>query len=232
MTRAAPHGCAPARVLAINPNTNPAVTARVRAAAARLESARVVVEVVNPRHGPFSIESPPERAEAERRVLELIRESLPKRYDAYVLACFDDLALEQARAMVKVPVTGTCEAGIAAAKAISSHFVIVTTVHAAVPGIRDLMLRYGAGESATVRAAGIGVAQAASAEQDARQRLVQTVRAAVEKDGARAVLLGSGGLTGQADEVARATGLPVVDAVAAALLDAVALVTRKRQLRS
>jgi len=220
-----PHDGAPRRILVINPNTNPAVTQRVRAAAAHLASPQVVLDVVNPETGPFSIESPPEREQAERRVIELIRDSLPMRYDAYVLACFDDIALEAARALVSVPVVGTCEAGIAATRAISPRFAIVTTVDAAVPGIRELMRRYGAGDAASVRAAGIGVAAAASATDETRQRIAQTVRAAIAEDGVQAILLASGGLTGQAEDVARESGLPVVDGVAAAIERAVSLVT-------
>jgi allantoin racemase len=218
----------PRRILVINPNTNPAVTERVRAAAARLATADVRIDVVNPAQGPFSIEGPAERDEAERHVLALIRERRAERHDAYVLACFDDLALDEARALVSVPVVGTCESGIAAARAVSPRFAIVTTVHAAVPGIRELMRRFDAGDQASVRAAGIGVAEAADADADARRRIAQAVREAVVEDGAQAILLASGGLTGQADAVAREAGLPVIDGVVAAIERAVALVTPRR----
>ena len=216
------------QVLVVNPNTNPVVTRRVRAAAAGFESPALRMEVVNPPQGPHSIETAVERELAERETLALIGSRAATGYDAYVLACFDDLALAGARAMVPVPVVGTCEAALAAARALSPRFAVVTTFDAAVPGIRVLMQRHGAGPQATVRAAGIGVAEAASAGEEAMRRLVATARAAVAEDGAEAILLASGGLTGLGPTLSVALGLPVVDGVTAAIGAAVRQVQAQR----
>lgn len=212
------------RILVINPNTNPAVTQRVREVAERHANAAVSFEVVNPPAGPFSIETATDRQQAQAHALRLIRESVEQGYAAYVMACFDDLALDEARTLVDVPVVGTCEAGIAAARSVSPRFAIVTTVHDAVSGIRTLMQRYGAGPQASVRAAGIGVAEAASGQDLILERFVQTVRDAVREDGSQAILLASGGLTGQAPDIARATSMPVLDGVEEAIRRAVVLV--------
>lgn len=213
------------RILVINPNTNPVVTGRVREVAEQLVSAEVAIDVVSPPAGPFSIESERDRREAESQVVALVREKAPQHYAAYVMACFDDLALDTIRALVREPVVSTCEAGIASARRLSPRFAIVTTVHDAVAGIRLLMVKYGAGPQASVRASGIGVAQAADAGVAVRQRIAQTARDAAREDGAEAILLASGGLTGQAPDLAQSTGMPVVDGVEAAIRQAVWLVT-------
>jgi allantoin racemase len=216
------------RILVINPNTNPAVTQRVREVAERHAVGGMVFDVVNPQEGPFSIETPAHRAQAQVHALALIRAGVNSGYAAYVLACFDDLALEEARALVDVPVIGTCESGIAAARAVSPRFAVITTVHDAVSGIRTLMKRYGAGAEASVRAAGIGVAEAASGQHAIRDRFVQTVLDAVREDGAQAILLASGGLTGQAPDIADATSMPVLDGVEEAILRSLELVKAGR----
>ena len=213
-----------ARVLVVNPNTNPAVTYRVRQVVEPFVHAGLQMEVCNPSRGPFSIENGVQRSEAEQAVLSLLRALPAPRPDVIVLACFDDLALHEARKLTARPVVGTCEAGISAARAHALRFAIVTTVHDAVPGIRVLMQRYGAGPQATVRAAGIGVADAARADAQALDRIVLTARAAIHEDGAQAILLASGGLTGLAPELADRLGVPVVDGVQAAIAQAVALV--------
>ncbi|MGA1327490.1 MAG: aspartate/glutamate racemase family protein [Rubrivivax sp.] len=211
------------RVLVVNPNTNPAVTALVAQACAPHAGEHLHFDVVNPSQGPFSIENAAQRDAAERQVLALVEQRRRlEHHDAYVTACFDDLALAALRARVDVPVIGTCEAGITAVRALTPRFVIVTTVPDAVAGIGVMMRRYGAGALATVRAAGLGVAQAAAADAHSLDRLVDTVMAAVREDGACAVLLASGGLTGRADALSRATGLPVVDGVGAAVAQAAA----------
>jgi allantoin racemase len=207
--------------LVINPNTNPLVTERVRAMADRCEVPGVTLEVINPAAGPFSIESELDKRQAEGEVLKLIGARAHLGYDAYVLACFDDLALQAARQMVAVPVIGCCQAGIEAAHAVSPALAIVTTVGAAVPGIDRMMKRYGAGDRATVRAAGIGVDDAARAQPQTQTRLRQTIAQAIAEDGAEVILLASGGLTGQADRIGAEAGVPVIDAVEAALRQAV-----------
>ena len=108
-------------------------------------------------------------------------------------------------------------AGIAAARAISPSLAIVTTFEAALPGIRSMMQRYGAGPLATARAAGIGVDEAARLEPDASERISRAIEACVREDKAQVVLLASGGLTGLAADLTQRTGVPVVDAVEAAL---------------
>ena len=211
----------PRRILVVNPNTNPLVTSRVRAMADRCESAGVTFEVINPAAGPFSIESESDKRQAEVEVLNLIGSKAYLDYDAYVLACFDDLALQAVRQMVAVPVVGCCQAGIEAARAVSPALAIVTTVDAAVPGIDRMMKRYGAGDLASVRAAGIGVDDAARAQPQAQARLQQAIAQAIAQDGAQVILLASGGLTGQADRIGAQAGVPVIDAVEAALRQAV-----------
>ncbi len=124
------------RVLVVNPNTNPAVTALVAQACSPFAHANLRFDVVNPLQGPFSIENAGQREEAERQVLALVAQRCAvERHDAYVTACFDDLALQALRARMPEPVIGTCEAGIAAARTLTPRFVIVTTVADAVPGI-------------------------------------------------------------------------------------------------
>lgn len=216
------------RVLIINPNTNPAVTERVKQAAIARSEPGIELEVVNPEQGPLSIESVEERQHAERQVLGLIREKQSNGYDAYLMACFDDIALEQARKIVRAPVLGTCEPSIAAAKSISKKFSVITTVHQAVPGIEALMRHYDAGQDCTVRAAGIGVAQAAQGGELATEPVLAAARAALREDGAEAILLASGGLTGYGEALSESIGVPVVDGVCAAIDEALRVAKSSR----
>ena len=111
--------------------------------------------------------------------------------------------------------------GTVPARAVSPRFAIVTTFEGAVPGIRELMARHDAGPWATVRAAGVGVAAAAGATEETMQRIVHCARQAVSEDGAEAILLASGGLTGLAPSLSLALGRPVIDGVGAAINAAV-----------
>lgn len=207
----------PTRLLIVNPNTNPRVTANLRAEVARVILPSTLARVVNPAAGPFSIETEADRDAAEQHVLALLRDSLPACHQAYVLAAFDDIGLASARALLRVPVVGAVEAGFAAARTLARRFTVVTTVESALPGIRNQFDRYGVAQMATARAAGIGVAEAAEGGGAVIDRLLQAIDRAEREDGAEAILLGSGGLTGSADILTRHTRLPVIDAVLAAV---------------
>jgi allantoin racemase len=61
------------------------------------------------------------------------------------------------------------------------------------------------------------------------QRIVACARAAIDQDGAQALLLASGGLTGLGPALAAAVDCPVVDGVAAAIGAAVERVARARR---
>jgi allantoin racemase len=218
------------RLLVVNPNSNRVVTALIRAAADRVLAAGTEAVVVDPPDAPHSIETPLDRAAAEPRALALI-EASPD-FDAYVLACFDDIAVHAARGIVAAPVVSAIEASIAIARTLARRFAIVTTVEAAVPGIRALLETHGAAALCTVRAAGIGVAAATAARADAEalSRLRDAVVRAVAEDHAEAVILGSGGLTGCAAGLAASVSVPIIDSVEAALAMAEAAARSHRRM--
>ncbi len=203
------------RLLVINPNTNAAVTSRVREAVQAAVSPGTVPVVVNPTHGPFAIETSADRAIAAPIVLDLIRSS--SEYDGYVLACFDDFAVAEARQVVSAPIFSMAEAGILRALSHGVRFTIVTTVADAVLGIESMLQRYGAAGWGSVRAAGIGVAEASAQTSWAEMRLGQTIQDAVSRDGARCIVLGSGAFTGRAAALEARFGVYFVDGLSAAI---------------
>lgn len=205
------------RLLVINPNTNPAVTAQVRKAALAAAYAGTEVEVVNPIEGPFAVETPQDRAEASRHVVSLVAARRRENFDGYVLACFDDIGVAEARRLVDVPVVSMFGASVAEARRVAGRFAVVTTVESAVPGIEALLAAYGVVDRCTVRAAGIGVAEAAARSERAERHLFAAIERAIRKDGAEAIILGSGALTGRAEELGERFALPFVDGLAAAV---------------
>lgn len=203
------------RLLVINPNTNAAVTERVRRAVEACASASTALDVVNPKLGPFAIETPQDRAAAVPNVLELIGRASGT-YDGYILACFDDIAIAEARRAQSAPVISMAEAGIRAAAANFARFDVVTTVQAAVPTIAALVQDYGMGERCTVRATGIGVSETAAMTERAEAALASAI-AASRASGSGAIVLGSGAYAGRRQQLSDAFAMPFVDGLEAAL---------------
>ncbi len=204
------------RILVVNPNGNAEVTARVQQSANRVLGPNSTALVLHSDESPRSIETPADRILAEPLAIELL--SQRREFDAYVMACFDDIAVKAARQLLTAPVVDCVEASITMARLYAGRFAIVTTVESMVPGIRSLIETLGAREQCTVRAAGIGVALAASDDDEASDRLDDAIKIARAVDGAGAIILGSGGLTGRGPELSRRHGLPMIDCIEAAIL--------------
>lgn len=203
--------------LVINPNTNPVVTEHIRQATVRFTQPGIDFDVRQPYAGPHSIETPEQREQAQTEVLKLIRTCDTRAYDAILMACFDDLAIDEARLISKAPVYGTCQLSVETIMDITDKFSIVTTVHQAVSGIEQLVRKHGAGSAFTTYAAGIGVEQAAAADTDTVRKVTETALLAIRDDGAKAILLASGGLTGYAPLLSTSIKVPIVDGVEAAI---------------
>lgn len=203
------------QILIINPNSNQEVTKRIQKTADRILESDCKALVLHPSQSPNAIETLAHRKIAEPLALDLL--SQHQGYDGYVMACFDDIAIKASRRFLKVPVVDTVEASINLARLYESKFTIVTTVEAMVPGICSLIHSLGASHQCTVRAAGIGVAEAAAGEPNTLQKIDETIIKARNIDGAKVIILGSGGLAGHADRLTKLHGIPVIDSIEAAI---------------
>lgn len=203
------------RLLIVNPNGNPEVTRLVEQSARRVIGPGTSVEAIYPAESPLSIETPDDRHVAEPLAIALLR--CNPGYDAYVMGCFDDIAVTGGREFLEAPIVCAAEAAISLARLFATRFTIVTTVQTMVPGILSLVASQGVADRCSVRAAGIGVANAATGGSDIDARLDATIHAARDIDGAGAIILGSGGLTGRATGLSARHGLPVIDSIEAAV---------------
>lgn len=208
------------RLLVVNPNANPTVTAQVQRSADRVLGHGWIAQAINHEDSPHSIQTPADRNLAEPYAIDLL--SRNQGYDAYVMACFDDIAVHAGRRFLRAPVVDPVEASVAIARQVAHRFTIVTTVETMVPGIQLLLDSLGAGAQCTVRAAGVSVSAAAAGTTKVIEQLNHTMEMACDVDGAEAIILGSGGLTGHAALLRERYGLPVIDCIEAAVLLAVA----------
>ncbi|MGQ7848606.1 aspartate/glutamate racemase family protein [Granulosicoccus sp. 3-233] len=203
-------------ILVINPNGNTQVNVLIQSAARRVLEADTVVTVMNPLNSPLSIEGPEDRRDAEPRAIRLLQNN--PGYDAYMMACFDDIAIDAGRSFLEVPVVACVEAALIAARFQARRFTIITTVETMVPGIKKLLERFGLHRQCTVRAIGVGVAASANGSSHISERINSSIRAARNEDGAKAIILGSAGLCGRARELSILHRLPVIDSIEAALI--------------
>lgn len=209
------------RLLIVNPNSSAEVSRLIRLTTQSVLPADVTARVIQPKAAPPAIQTLADRRIAEPLALDLLAAHAD--HDAYVMACFDDIALDQARRFLKVPVVGAVEASVAMARLFARRFAVVTTVEGAVPGICSVLQCLGAAEQCSVRAAGIGGAQAADGGAAIAAQLDRAIERARNIDGAHAIILGSAGLTGRAAELTIRHRIVVIEVEAAVRLAVAAI---------
>ena len=149
--------------------------------------------------------------------------------DAVLLACFGDPGLFALKEVARVPVLGLAEASMLEATETAGRFSIVTGGAAWKPMLERFAAQLGyADRLATVRTLALTGGEIATNPDAALATLAGECRAAAERDGAQAVILGGAGLAGLAAGIADRVPVPVLDSVlvGARRIAAVALRTR------
>ncbi len=213
------------RLLVVNPNTSTSMTARIGAAAGAAAARQTEVRAVNPTSGPASIEGYFDEAFAAPGVIEEIVKGEAEGFDAFVIACFDDTALEAARCAASGPVVGIGEAAFHLAALVAHRFSVVTTLSRSIAPIEANLMKYGLDRRcARVRACEVPVLALDDPASGACERLSAEIERAKAEEGAEAIVLGCAGMAELAASLSRRHGLPVIDGVAAAVKLAEALV--------
>lgn len=205
------------RLLVVNPNTSPEMTATIGVAARSAAGPGTSVDVVCPERGPASIEGRFDEIVSAYWTLDTVLHRA-EAYDGFVIACYGPHPVIGAlREALPQPTLGIMEASILHALPLGDRFSIVTTSPRWQPlleeGVRLMGLE---SRCASVRSSGLAVLDLDALPADqVRERLGREARAAVEQDGAEVVCLGCAGMAGLEEAVRAASGVPVIDGVRA-----------------
>jgi allantoin racemase len=208
------------RILMLNPNTTVPMTEQMVATARGFANPGTEIVGMNGHRGVPFVASRAEAAIAAAVILERLAE-LAEPFDAAVIAAFGDPGLGAAREMVDFPVVGLAEASMHAACMLGRRFSIVTFNHSLGPWYRECVEMHGMLDRlASIRVARGGVASINSIKDDKEAELFALATAAIEEDGADVLLFGGGPLAGLAGKLRDQIDVPVVEGVAAAVLQA------------
>ena len=204
------------RSVVLNPTSPQAVTEGIDAA---LEPLRLGggpdIECATLAEGPPGIETD---AHAMEVVAPVARFVAAREHDAgaFIIACFSDPGLAEARRATRRPVLGMAACGLFTAIGLGSRFGVISILDEAIPrhlryydalGVRPRL----AGD----RAVGIGVAGLAD-ESFTAERMTATGRTLRDEDGADVLVLGCAGMARYRERLENSLGIPVVDPVLAA----------------
>lgn len=205
------------RLCFINPNSTASMTAKIAAAAQAAASPGTEILALTSPTGPASIQGPEDGEAAVPGLLALVREHAGA-VDAFVIACFDDTGLFEARRLTDKPVLGIGEAAFLVARTGSRRFSVVTTLSVSIPVISDNIETYGfAADCIRVRASEVPVLELEREGSAARETVAGEIARALAEDLPEAIVLGCAGMADLAEDYEKRFGLPVIDGVVAAV---------------
>ncbi len=207
------------KILIINPNSSPEMTADIDKSAQRYAAGEFEVTTVSTPGAPEYIDTYQDMAACQSGMIRLLRENMDK-YDAFIDACACDPNLDVLKEISTKPVVGIGEASLKMATMLGHSFSVVSTGHRSTPNKYALIRRYGLEEfCASVKAPG-----EQHAECDAYELYLTTARRAIEEDMAEVIVLGCAGLCELVDKLQEELGVPVLDGVVCALIIATGMV--------
>lgn len=212
------------KILVVNVNTSESMTASIAAAARAAASPGTEIVGLTPSFGAESCEGNVESYLAALGVLDAVQR-YAEPFDAVVQAGFGEHGREGLQESLDVPVVDITEAAAVVAGMLGHKFGIVTSLDRTVPLIEDRLLLAGLMQRcAAIVASGLGVLELEEDHDRTVAAIVAKSQQIIAANGVEVIALGCGGMAGLDDAVREATGAPVVDGVASAVVMAEGLV--------
>lgn len=163
--------------------------------------------------GPRSIESNTDEVLAGPLLLQAARRAEEDGFDAFVVYCFSDLAVDAIREQVSIPVVGPGAVALAAADMIASRFTVITTLERNVARTRRRLMKSRVCQEklTSIRALNIPVAELRDDPGLTRERLDSVCGEALRQEQVDAVILGCLGMAQYGQAVGEKYGLRVID---------------------
>jgi allantoin racemase len=217
------------RIKIINGNTFRAMTEEIDRIAQQVRSPQTEIVTTQPRSGPQSIESYYDEYLAIPGILEEIILSKDD-YHGFILACWGDPGIEAARELTPKPVIGVAEASMYVANMLAARWGVLTTQHRTLDMVEKTIQKTGFSQRCvSIRTTGIPVVETETARAATVDALEVEARDAIAQDKVEAICLGCAGMAGLDKELEARLGIPVIDAVAAAVKLTEAVVGLKKQ---
>jgi allantoin racemase len=206
------------KILIVNPNTSDEMTKGIYDTAIKYARKDTEIEAVSNTKGPASIESNYEELLASEGVLDWVIKANEENYEAVIIACFGDPALEGAKEISKIPVYGIAETAMHFAGILGRKFSIITDLDREIPWVERDVRRFSLeAKLASIRAPNIPVLELQAQKDLTEKGLIEQSKIAIQEDKAEVIILGCAGMVGFDKVVEKEIGAPVLDGVVCAV---------------
>lgn len=207
------------KILVINPNSDPGMTADIQQSAEAFAAGEYEVVTLPTPGAPKFIDTYSDQAACAPGMYQLVKENEDK-FDAFIVACHCDPNLDLLKELTAKPVVGIGEASMKMASMLGHSFSVVSTGYHSKPNKEAVIHKYFLdGCLASVRAPG-----ASHSGCEDKEKFLEAARLAVEEDMAEVIVLGCAGLTGLDTYISERLHVPVLDGVICGLIIAAGLV--------
>ena len=207
-------------VAPLDVTVGPQEPARRRTFLERFATPGTEVHVRSPAQGRDSIESAWDAAVVGPHLIDGVLAAEREGFDAAIIGCFSDPALDAAREAASIPVIGPGMAAVHLALQLGDRISIISPNNGDVGRSRAFMRGLGLEDRlASARGMGLSVPDLARAHGAAMEQIVETARRCVHEDGADVLILGcmSMAFLDPTPHLVSNLGIPVVNPVIAAI---------------
>ena len=204
-------------IVIINPNSTEAVTAGMRATVEPLLlAAGPPIECVTLRDGPPGIETDQHVVQAVQPICRVVRERQAEA-SAFVIGCYSDPGIREARAVGGTPVFGIAESAMLIAMTRGERFGVISILQQSIPRHERYLHSLGFDRrSAGDRPIGLGVADLRDSDRTFA-RMLDVSELLRDEDGADVLILGCAGMAQHRVRLEESIGIPVVEPTQAAV---------------
>ena len=207
------------KICIINPNSSEDMTKVIESNARRYAAGEFEVDCIPTPGAPPFIGCYEDAFESEAGMVKLIKEK-QEEYDAFIIACHSDPALDLLKEISLKPVVGICEASLKLATMLGHSFSVISTGQRPIPNKEALCRKYGV-ESSLASVVGPGEFKA---DWHSVEGFIEAGRRAIAQDGAEVLVLGCAGMGHITKQMEEELKVPVLDGVVCALIVATGLV--------
>jgi len=195
------------------------------------KTTEVHVTSLNPLVGTFNnLEVRTYQALVAGDVIRAVRQAANEHFDAFVIGCFYDTALYDAREISgDMIVVAPCHSAIEIALTISNQFSVIVGKQKWVNQMHKSITEYGYdGKLSSFRVVDLGVTEFQEDHEKAYQKMIQAGKTAIEVDKAESLILGCTLESGFYLKMGKELQVPVIDPVIASLKNAEYLANLKK----
>lgn len=207
------------RICILNPNSSAEMTEVIQTNARNFAAGDFQVDCIRNEGAPAFIGCYEDMYESTGGMVRTVKERQGD-YDAFIVACHSDPALDLLKEISEKPVVGICEASVKLATMLGHRFSVVSTGQRPIPEKQALCRKYGVESSL---ASVVGPEEFRS-DWHGAEGFIASGRKAIERDGAEVLVLGCAGMGHITKQMEAELGVPVLDGVVCALIVAAGFV--------